>query len=309
MTAPIAPPMGDMTAIGCFSYLASVYTLHVEQFPAINYGADVIATDRFLAGDGPLAAGTSCALGHRAILCSNHVADDPDGRDVLNRLHRWGVLLAPNTVRAARTRTNVVVCDQAGNRTWFSSLRGIDTELAGIDLTVFVAADTAYIDCYEVLGTAAQPAVAAALDAGADTFINLGGSPPPSWLTTATRQRRVAVVQTNAGEHDSRDAARTLDALDGLGIADISVVTMGRHGAMARTRSQVTVTAPAVPVKVRQIQGAGAAFSAALIHARLLGQTLPECLRFACAAGSAWCSRASADHPPGIGDIRALLAR
>ncbi|WP_165978681.1 PfkB family carbohydrate kinase [Actinomadura darangshiensis] len=42
---------------------------------------------------------------------------------------------------------------------------------------------------------------------------------------------------------------------------------------------------------MRQPQGAGAAFSAGLIHRLRRGDDLEELLRFACAAGSRWCSR------------------
>ncbi|MCA2224884.1 hypothetical protein [Nonomuraea aurantiaca] len=41
-------------AVHCFSYLAATHTLHVDNYPKINYGVEVHATDRFMAGDGPL---------------------------------------------------------------------------------------------------------------------------------------------------------------------------------------------------------------------------------------------------------------
>jgi hypothetical protein len=40
--------------VHCFSYLAATHTLHVDNYPKINYGVEVHATDRFMAGDGPL---------------------------------------------------------------------------------------------------------------------------------------------------------------------------------------------------------------------------------------------------------------
>jgi sugar/nucleoside kinase (ribokinase family) len=46
------------------------------------------------------------------------------------------------------------------------------------------------------------------------------------------------------------------------------ILTAGGQGALARTRSGQTITAAALTVDVQQVQGAGAAFSAALIHAR-----------------------------------------
>jgi sugar/nucleoside kinase (ribokinase family) len=117
----------------------------------------------------------------------------------------------------------------------------------------------------------------------------------------------VSVIQTNGDEHDPAAARHTLDTLAALDIADIAVVTVGRQGALARTRSGQTITAAAVTVDVRQVQGAGAAFSAGLIHARGQGQSLPDCLRFACAAGSLWCSRAPDAPLPSADDITVLM--
>lgn len=68
-----------MTSASVFSYLAATHTLHVAEYPRINYGTEVEKTDRFLAGDGPLVAGMLTAFGHDATLHSNPVADDQDG--------------------------------------------------------------------------------------------------------------------------------------------------------------------------------------------------------------------------------------
>jgi sugar/nucleoside kinase (ribokinase family) len=296
-------------SVSCFSYLASVQTLYVERFPPLNYGTDVISSERFVAGDGPIVAGALCALGDPAILGSNQVADDTAGDAVLARLRQWGVTLAPSAASASQTRANVVICDRDGNRTWFSGLRGVADELAAIDLAALLAVPIAYIDCYEVLGAAPRALLAAALDIGNDIILNLGGSPPASWLTTVMGQRRVGVVQTNADENDAAEAHRTLDGLSALGIAEVAVVTVGRRGVLARTRTGTTLAAPAVNVDVQQVHGAGAVFSAALIHARRCGEALPACLRFACAAGSLWCSLPPDAPLPTGRDITALLDR
>jgi sugar/nucleoside kinase (ribokinase family) len=235
------PREGDQMADG----LASVHTLHVETYPKINYGVDVEHSDRFLAGDGPLVAAFLRALGRPATLYSNPVADDPTGREILTRLHGWDVTLAPSPGQVPSTRTNTVVVDQAGNRTWFSGLRGILTELDGLDLAELVRAPVVYLDCYEVLRDAPRPVLEAALEAGCDVVVNLGGSPPPNWLQAATGGRLVGVVQTNADEHDPADSARTLDALCDLGVAEVAVVTAGRQGAIAHRKDGQAVTAPA----------------------------------------------------------------
>ena len=112
-----------------------MHTLHVDTYPPINYGVDVHHADHFLAGDGPLVAAFTTALGHHSTLISNQVADDPTGQQIRARLRDWGVHLAPSRTPVPRTRVNIVVCDAAGNRTWFSGLRGVTEELAAIDIT------------------------------------------------------------------------------------------------------------------------------------------------------------------------------
>jgi len=124
-----------------------------------------------------------------------------------------------------------------------------------------------------------------------EIVVNLGGSPLPRWLGEVTRRGHVAVLQTNADENDTADAARVLDSFCGLGLAEAVVVTVGRAGALCRTNAGETLTATARAVNVRQVQDAGAAFSAAFIHSRHDGADLEQALRFACAAGSLWCGR------------------
>lgn len=299
----MSPP--DPPAVGCFSYLAAVHTLNVHQFPRLNYGTEITGSGRFLAGDGPIVAAALSAFGRPVILGSNQAGDDLEGRNVLDWLDRHHVAPAPGPPAPARTRTNVVICDTAGNRTWFSGLSGIEEELQAVDTEALAAAPAVYIDCYEVLGTAPRALLAAALHSGAEITVNLGGSPPPGWLKTAVGSRRVSILQTSADEH--RPAARSvlLDTLTALDVAETVVVTAGRHGAVARGRGGATVSAPALPVRVRQVQGAGAIFSAAFISSDGTDASLAGRLRYSCAAGSLWCSQPPGHDIPGTGAIAA----
>jgi sugar/nucleoside kinase (ribokinase family) len=293
--------MTALPAVSCFSYLAATHTLNVEAYPRIDYGTDILSTEHFLAGDGPLVAAFLHAFGHPVLLATNPVADDHAGNAIQERLHQWNVRLAPNDKPTAHTRTNLVVCDKAGHRTWYSDLAGIPDELGGLDIQPLAACPVVYLDGYEVLAAAPRPLLQAALAAESQVFLNLGGSPPPAWLTAATRQRRLSFLQTNASEDDPDAANRTLDALTELDVADTVIVTAGRLGAVARGRSGTRISAPANSVTVRQVQGAGAAFSAALIHADhspLKDRSAEEQLRFACTAGSLWCARTPDDPLP-----------
>jgi sugar/nucleoside kinase (ribokinase family) len=292
-------------AVHCFSYLAATHTLHVDDYPKINYGVEVHATDRFMAGDGPLIAGMLTALGHPAALFCNPVADDPDGHTITARLQDWGVRHHPAPGTAAHTRVNTVIADQAGNRTWFSGLKGITSELDGIDPQAFATAPTVYLDCYEVLGETPRPLLDAALRARRRVVVNLGGSPAPAWMRAAVQPHgRVGVLQTNADEHHPAQAEQTLRELTELAVADLVLVTIGRNGAIGRTHTGEFFAVPALAVLVHQVQGAGSAFSAALIHALNQGAAAEQAASFACRAGSLWCSRTPHGPLPTLIDLQ-----
>lgn len=90
-------------------------------------------------------------------------------------------------------------------------------------------------------------------------------------------------------------------------VADLVVVTAGRHGAWAQSATGQEWRAAAVPVDVRQPQGAGAAFSAGLIHTWDTGHGIADRLRFACAVGSLWCTRATCEPLPTLAEVAAVL--
>jgi sugar/nucleoside kinase (ribokinase family) len=272
--------------------------------PALNYGVDVTRTDTAIAGDGPIVAAGLAALDEPVTLVSNQTGTDPAGDAIHAQLAAWGVHWQPTTTPTARTRVNTVICDPAGNRTWFSDLRGIADELAGIT----TGGGGVYIDCYEVLAEAPRPVITAALNIDADLLVNLGGSPVPPWLANVLNGRRLPILQTNADEDDPGAAMRQLDTLRTLTIADLIVVTAGRRGAIAALGDSPVVRAAAIPVVVEQVQGAGAVFSAALLHRRAQGDELVDALRFACAAGSTWCTRSPNSPLPTTDDVTAALS-
>ena len=85
-------------------------------------------------------------------------------------------------------------------------------------------------------------------------------------------------------------------------------MTLGRLGAIARSRRGTTTSTAALNVRVQQVQGAGSVFSAALIHTRETGADLGSCLRYACAAGSLWCGTTATQGFPSENDIEQALA-
>lgn len=293
--------------VACFSYLAAVHTLRVPHMPLINYGVEVQSTNRFLAGDGPIVAGAIAALNQAPVLLANPVGDDPEGWPIVRQLRRWGVPTSDPTPMA-KTRVNIVACDAEGNRTWFSGLRGIETSLLRIDLSPVAAASAAYIDCYEVLGDAPRRVAETAVANGTEIYLNLGGGPPPAWLTTGRRRKIARVVQTNAAETDLGGARKLTEELRDLGVADISVVTVGRHGAFAVEPRGPIQYSTALNIDVRQVQGAGSVFSAAFIDGLRADRRLDVALNRACVAGSLWCSRGESDPFPRADELTKGLA-
>ncbi|GAA1408482.1 carbohydrate kinase family protein [Catellatospora sp. NPDC049111] len=292
------------SAIACFSYLAAVHTLRVPRMPELNYGIEIISTGSFLAGDGPIVAGALAALGREPVLLTNTIGDDPQGQLITDRLGTWGVP-TPLAAMATATMVNTVVCDEAGNRTWFSGLRGIDSILNDIDLSPLHRASAVYIDCYEVLGDAPRRVFDAACDLGVDIYLNLGGGPLPGWLR-GPATTRARVVQTNASHTDPDAAGRLAVQLAQTAAADVAVVTAGHLGAFAVHHADDTVVhAPALKVAVKQVQGAGSVFSAALLDSLQSQPVLHDALTRACSAGSLWCSRTEDDPFPTSAEITA----
>jgi sugar/nucleoside kinase (ribokinase family) len=290
--------------IACFSYLSAVTTLYTVRYPAADYGAEVHQAKRFIAADGPIVAAAAVILGHQATLVSNSVADDETGDQVKRQLEAWGVAsVFPASPQRTITPFSTVIAAADGSRTWFPYLPGVIRELAVADLSALLSAELAYVDCYEILDAAAKRPVAAALSSGTPVLANLGGSPLPDWLRTLDPGSRLAVLQTSVGDHEANDACALADWLSSLRIANMVVVTRGRHGAIA-VDSHGHVEAAALPVKAIRTQGAGSVFSAMVASRLLSGATAASALRFACAAGSLWC--ATEGNPPSLDDVRSF---
>lgn len=292
--------------IACFSYLSGVQTLHVASYPPADYGTEVHRVERFLAADGPIAAGAAATLGRRVMLVSNSLADDDIGQYVRRQLTDWGV--DPPRISADRNVTplSTVVAAANGTRTWFPYLPGVATELGTVDLALLTSARFAYIDCYEVLASVAERAVVTALDSGLDVLANLGGSPPPEWLSKRRLGRAVRILQTNVADERAGSATSVADELGGLDVADAVVVTKGRHGASVRTRNSA-FDASCPPITPNRVQGAGSIFSAALIDRLLAGADVFSAVGYACVAGTSWCCGESG--PPSADEIRMLAYR
>ncbi|MGH3903768.1 MAG: carbohydrate kinase family protein [Pseudonocardiaceae bacterium] len=280
--------------LGCFGYLAHAQVFHVTAYPPANSGAAATRIFPSLAGDAPITGLMARRLGLTACLVSNRVNCDPAGRDVLDALGAAGVRHWATYMPASGTRSPQVniVADDAGTRTWFAWLGSAADQLASADLRPLNAARLAYIDCYQVIESAAITAISASQ---VPLILNLGGDPLTDSLAAAASGRHVAFIQTSLDEDHVEKAEQLAADLQSRMIADSVVITLGRHGAIARTGLAIyRVSAPTIIV--RHTHGAGAAFSGGLAQAYLSGATVHEAVDAACQAGSAHCAAAS--HVP-----------
>jgi sugar/nucleoside kinase (ribokinase family) len=293
--------------ITCFSYLASVRTLFVSRYPPADYGAEVTRIERFVAADGPIVTAAANALGLRARLLSNSVAEDGPGIDVNSMLKSWGVNIpGRNDVRSV-TPTSTVICDAAGTRTWFPHLTDVVTELEGLNLESLITSRVAYVDCYAVLCQAAERALRLALNASVPVIANLGGSSLPDWLVEATKHQKALMLQTSVPEDEAANMLNVANDLVSSGVAKIVIVTGGRHGAVAVEFGGKPFRQLANQVEVSQVQGAGAVFSAAIASALLHDEDLQPAVLFACTAASLWCTLRPGEGLPSEEVVRAAI--
>lgn len=280
--------------LACVSYLAAAQVLHVHTYPPANSGTVVDAIAASVAGDGPLTAVTAARAGLTVGLVTNRVGDDPAGHHLLAALNTAGVRHTLRPDPDVLTPHLTVIADEADTRTWFAALHHAYTDLHETDLTPLTQARIVYVDCYQVLTHSAARAITAAQGAG--LVLNLGGDPLADAVADAARGERVLSVQTSVDESDADDAEGLATHLFDQVRPDAAVVTVGRLGAIARTRHHLHHV-PAPPGPVTHTHGAGAAFSAGYIHALLRGGDTDRALRAGCVAGTAHCVTSAATVP------------
>ena len=225
------------------------------------------------------------------------VGDDPWGRALGDDLASAGVVPHLAVDAEARTGAVVVVVGEDRERSFLAD-RGAAAHLAPSDvpLDLLGAGTHLHVSGYALLGTgsreAARSALAAAARAGATTSVDPASAAPlavagaAAFLTWVrgtrwcTPNRDEAAVLT--GEADPRQGARALASA-----VDEAVVTCGADGAVWSDGDAVVEVA-AVPAEVVDATGAGDAFVAGFVLARLDGGAPADAL----AAGAALAARA-----------------
>jgi ribokinase len=226
-------------------------------------------------------AGAPVALVARA-------GDDPAGRAAAAELGALGVDVRFAVDEERPTGTCVVLVAADGERTMFPD-PGANGALAGDDLPgdLLVAGDHLHVAGYALLREGSRDAALAALERARVAGMSTSVDPSSAALLSGGVQRLgrgVGLLVPNALEaralaavEDPADAARALAE----SIPEV-VVTLGEEGALWTDGAGV-VRVAAEPAEVVDTTGAGDAFAAGLVAARLRGEGPERALRAGCA--------------------------
>lgn len=249
-------------------------------------GSDTPAPVTFLGGGAAAnVAAWLAAAGTKATFVGR-VGADTAGREALAGLHDAGVATAVSVDEARPTGCCIVLVEPGGERTMIPSA-GANTGLALVDARTTLPddAEAVYVSGYALLAAGArsfaQDAIAVARARG--------------WLLAVDVASAAPLIALDAGEFESwlgtglvvfanDDEAVVLTGCRGAGAARAlahrfgeAVVKSGASGASWSDGRRVT-TVPAPRVTVVDTTGAGDAFAAGFLHARLHGGTAEQWL-------------------------------
>ena len=275
----------------CFGVLSSMRVATVEEYPRANSGALILSLIELIAADAPMTCLTLDGLGCRVGLISNDVGNDPDGRELLDRLKRTGIVTNVTLLGDVSTPTGLTVVDRDGHRTWFAFMSNAAESLLAVDLGLVCQAGILYVDVYPEIWQASVRAIDCASELGVPVFVNLGDYMPNEELGRRLQQG-VSVIQRGAADQSieqTRDMAQTF--FDSYSVS-LCVITMARDGVIY-TNDSGTFHLPAHDVKLVNTAGAGATFSAGLIFGRVQSWPDDEAVAFANALAGLYCSVSS----------------
>lgn len=238
-----------------------------------------------------------------AVRFLGRLADDEGGRALLADLRAEGVEVVPDGLLAgASTPTVVAIVDGSGERTLLSASRGsAQTLLAPSDITDDVFEDVTWVHVSGI-GLAEEPgrsAIALALRAASarglprslDVNLRLDGTAFDLRVRQAVQgcvglstvvlasSKEATLLVPDAGDLDACGTALA-------GGVRTAVIRLGAEGAMCVDAFGRTWRDPGRAGPIVDSLGAGDAFDAGYIRARMQGAELDECLRWANAAAA-----------------------
>lgn len=277
-----------MTRVLCVGTLLLDTIALVERLPGEDERVE--ADHIVLAGGGnaSTAAVTMARLGVDVDF-AGVIGDDQLGRMVLDGLTAEGVGVAHVEVRAdVETTSSVVVVNTA------SATRTIITRPATVPTSIPDGYEWVHVDKvgYRALRTAGGSSSKVSID---------DGNPVPD-LDLALIDLYVPTAQVLLQRFGVSDPLEAAHLAIGSGARAV-VATDGARGSFA-VDTEVVACAPALPVVPLSSLGAGDVFHGALLAAVVLGQELPDAIRFANVTAALSCS--SIDGRSGIPDRRTV---
>jgi sugar/nucleoside kinase (ribokinase family) len=242
-------------------------------------GSQASATDYVLSpgGDAALVALTLAGLGLKVALAGGPVGDDPMGEYLKAIFRSEGVHLHDS--QPGKTSVSAVAVSRSGERSSITFHE--DTPVEQLPVPADLVPRTHYLYACGIYGPNSAIMGAAAREHGVPSLLNLETS-----ALEAIGLFDTVIANADMAGRLSADplAAAEMIRMKGTGLA---IVTMGARGCIGSNSGLLTV--PAFEVDIVDTTGAGAAFAAGFIYARLKDFNVLDSLRIASAAGAYKC--------------------
>lgn len=233
------------------------------------------------------------------------VGGDVIGDFLVDELAGHGVELCPVVRPEAASRSIAALVDSAGDRSMVSDLSTATVlRLDDIDQAWFIDVDHLHLTAYTWFPEGGPDVFAALVAAASERSIPWSVDPSSAQMLTGDRSPQQALAaftgSTVLFPNDDEAACLTgctdpnkaAEAL--LDVADTVAVTCGADAAVIARRGAPTIVAAALRVDVVNTLGAGDAFAAGFLAARLAGRADSDCARLAIASATEAVVRASA---------------
>lgn len=259
----------------------------LAQLPApLAVGSDTPAPVTFCGGGAAANVASWLAAAGSSVTFVGRVGDDAAGREAVARLRAAGVVPAVSVDAALPTGCCIVLVDADGERTMVPSA-GANANLAAMDVAAMLPpdADALYVSGYALFQPNARPfAIEAMTYARARGWLVAVDAASAVPLAAAGRDAFSRWLGRPALVFANEDEARVLaDGPAETAVQQLAaqfggaVVKRGATGAVWSDGATV-VSAPAKEVPVLDTTGAGDAFAAGFLHARLSGGTSAQWL-------------------------------
>jgi sulfofructose kinase len=278
------------------------YVYVVPELPRAG-GAKLPISHSFVSAGGQVATAlAACATFGLRCAYLGPVGDDSEGRYILDALREKGVDVTLTITRPAKTRSAVILVDEAtGERAVFWQRDASLNVPADVDLSA--RARVLFVD-----GTDEASAIRlAARAAGAGTIVTCDIDTVSAGTAELLRHVTMPILaehvpQAITGQSDPERALRELKRPD----QRLACVTLGPAGAAALDQKEF-VYEPAVHVNAVDTTSAGDVFRAAFIYGVLHDWPTTRTLRFANAAAAVACTRRGAiSSVPGLKEVLRL---